>query len=100
MLRLEARAGHDFQEPEADDFKPASVPHTWLPPEDRGCDTFLLDVSGVRITFEVLYTTVRVTIEGTLPKDQTDAVLNDVLDKLNQRGATWYLFELDPNTEW
>ncbi len=100
MLRFEARTGHDFQEPEADDFKPASVPHTWLPPEDRGCDTFLLDVSGVRITFEVLYTTVRVTIEGTLSRDQTDAVLSDVLEKLNQRGATWELFEIDPNTEW
>lgn len=94
------RTGDAFEAPRADDFKPASVPHTWLPPEDRGCDAFLLDVSGVRVTFEVLYTEVRVTIEGTLPTAVRDALLEDVLENLNQRGGQWEMREADPHHEW
>lgn len=101
MFVIEAvRTGEAFEKPRAEDFKPASVPHTWLPSEDRGCETFLLDVSGVRVTFEVGYTEVRVAIEGTLPTSVRDALLEDVRAKLNQRGADWELREVDPHHEW
>ena len=59
-----------------------------------------LDVSGVRVTFEVLYTEVRVTIEGTLPTAVRDALLEDVLAKLNQRSGKWEMREADPHYEW
>jgi len=94
------RTGSTFNGPKADDFKPASVPHTWLPPEDRGCDVYLLDVSGVRITFEVMYTTVRVTIEGTIPPVVREALLRDVLASLSLRDAEWEVRETDPDQEW
>lgn len=101
MFVIEAvRTGDAFEEPRADDFKPASVPHTWLPPEHRGCDSYFLDVSGVRVTFEVLYTEVRVAIEGTLPTAVRDALLKDILVNLNQRGAEWEMREVDPRHEW
>jgi hypothetical protein len=101
MFLLEAvRTGEGFTEPCAEDFRPASVPHTWLPPEDRGCEVYVVDVSGVRITFEVLYTLVRVTVEGTLPRAVRDALLDDVLANLNQRDAEWELREVDAHHEW
>lgn len=57
-------------------------------------------MSGVRVTYEVLYTEVRVAIEGTLPTAVRDALLEDILANLNQRGAEWEMREVDPRHEW
>ena len=93
--------GENFAEPGGELFRPTAVPHTWLEPlGSDDCRTFQIDVSGARISFEPLYSTIRVTIEGTLPPATHEAVFREILANLCRCDAEWQLCELDPNGDW
>lgn len=101
MFRLdEVRSARYGACPTPDAFRPQRVPHAWLLPEERGVDVYRLDVQGVRIEFEVYCTEVRMTVEGTLPQDLLDTLIEDIVENLNSGGAEWEWTELDPRLEW
>lgn len=89
------QTSEDFEVVRADDFKPVSVPHTWVPVADRGGVECALDVAGVRVTFINMYYKIVVTIEGTLQRETRDALLTSIVANLNRRGALWELREAD-----
>lgn len=62
--------------------------------------TFGIDVSGTRISFLPLCSTIRVTIEGTLPAATHEAVFREILANLRRCDAEWGLRELDPSGDW
>jgi hypothetical protein len=94
------RDGQDDRQPGADCFRPDSVPHTWLGTDSHDDDTFIIDVSGVRITVVNMCSQIRVTIEGTLTPDARKAVLDSVCDNLNRHHGVWKVHETNPNHEW
>ena len=68
-------------EPGPEVFQPASVPHLWLPPEDRSVSRYHLSVQGVRVTFEV-FSDIRVLVEGDLAPDLTEQLLAEIVENL------------------
>ena len=76
-----------------------SVPHA-LPPEGEENDVFKLYASGVRFTFLNMYSSLRVKVEGTLPRVLLDKVLEEIVENLNRGSAVWEFYEVNPDSEW
>ena len=78
-----------------------AVPHTWLEPlGSDDCRTFQIDVSGARISFLSLHSTIGVTVEGTLPSTTHEAVFREILANLCRCDAELQSCEPDPNGDW
>jgi hypothetical protein len=88
----------DFCEPVSDSFRPTNVPYQWLRPEHRGVPVYILDIEGVRVTFELLYTQVKTLVEGDLPREVVDQLLKDIVANLERdTGAYWTVNEVEPS---
>ncbi len=83
-------------------FRPARVPHDMLAPEARGCDVYFIMVAGVRITFSAIFSEVQVFVEGDLPPDLVNTLIEDLQANFRAAsGCRWHAREVDsfPNPE-
>lgn len=88
--------GDEFVEPGAGAFRPASVAHTVLLPEERGTMVYGISVDGVRIEFQEFYAEVQVTVEGELPAETVSRVMEEVRGNLEREtGRRWEFSEVE-----
>ncbi len=76
--------------PPAECFRPSRTPHVWLGMEDRGVETYMLDVGGARVTLMDLYSDVRMLLEGELPPEVLSALQVEFRERLQSAtGVPW-----------
>jgi hypothetical protein len=96
LLESQGPLGDSGAEPSVETFRPRTVAHEVLLPEDRGVSWYGISVDGARISFLAFYTQVQTEVEGSLPTDKLETLLAEIADNLCQAtGAPWAVREVD-----